>query len=88
MALLQSITKTLPGFSGELKSHPLYWKVDRVEANKNNAVAIFNAYDKKDGDAVDGKRIRFDIDLNGENFIKQAYQHIKTLPEFSNAEDC
>jgi hypothetical protein len=26
--------------------------------------------------------------LDGENPIKQAYQHIKTLPEFAGATDC
>jgi hypothetical protein len=27
-------------------------------------------------------------DLNGNNPIKQAYDHLKTLPEFSGATDC
>jgi hypothetical protein len=27
-------------------------------------------------------------DINGENPIKQAYLHLKTLPEFLNATDC
>lgn len=27
-------------------------------------------------------------DLNGDNPIAQAYKHIKTLPEFSDAKDC
>jgi len=88
MALLHSIIKTLPGFSGELKSSPLYWKVDRVEVSKNSATAILNAYDKKDGSTIDGTILKFLPDLNGENFIKQAYEHIKTLPEFSEAKDC
>ena len=26
-------------------------------------------------------------DLNGHNAIKQAYEHLKTLPEFADAED-
>lgn len=88
MALLHSIIKTLPGFSGELRSEPLYWKVDRVESTKNSASAIFNAYNKKDGSVVDGTVVKFSPDLNGDNFIKQAYEHIKTLPEFANAKDC
>jgi len=29
-----------------------------------------------------------DYDLNGENPIKQAYLHLKTLPEFADAVDC
>ena len=88
MALLHSITKTLPGFSGELRSAPLYWKVDRIEASKHSATAILNAYDEKDGSTIDGKIVKFSPDLNGENFIKQAYAHLKTLPEFAGATDC
>lgn len=88
MALLKNITKTIPNFSGELKSEPLYWKVDRVEASKNSATAILNAYDKKDGLLIDGTIVKFSPDLDGENFIKQAYKYIKTLPEFTGAVDC
>ena len=28
-----------------------------------------------------------DYDINGENPIQQAYEHLKTLPEFADAED-
>jgi len=27
-------------------------------------------------------------DMNGQNPIKQAYEHLKTLPEFAGATDC
>lgn len=30
----------------------------------------------------------FSYDINGENPIKQAYEYLKTLPEFSDATDC
>ena len=36
--------------------------------------------------ADDGYSCAYDI--NGENPIKQAYLHLKTLPEFLNATDC
>jgi hypothetical protein len=29
-----------------------------------------------------------EYDLNGENPIKQAYRHLKTMPEFSDITDC
>jgi len=29
-----------------------------------------------------------DLGLDGPNPIKQAYEHLKTLPEFEGAEDC
>lgn len=28
------------------------------------------------------------VDDSADNFIKQGYDHVKTLPEFSNAMDC
>jgi hypothetical protein len=31
---------------------------------------------------------KFAPNLDGANFIKQAYEHLKTLPEFSGATDC
>lgn len=30
----------------------------------------------------------FDLDLDGPNPIKQAYLHLKSLPEFADATDC
>lgn len=30
---------------------------------------------------------RCGYDIEGDNALKQAYEHLKTLPEFSNAED-
>ena len=30
----------------------------------------------------------FSANLDGPNFIKQAYLYLKTLPEFSDATDC
>jgi len=33
------------------------------------------------------KTYTFDANLDGPNFIKQAYEHLKTLPEFADAAD-
>jgi hypothetical protein len=45
--------------------------------------------------SVDGQMPHFSdnqhecgYDLNGANPIKQAYEHLKTLPEFAGATDC
>lgn len=40
-----------------------------------------------DGDTVLFKDYTFAPDLYGPNFIKQAYEHLKTLPEFAGAAD-
>jgi hypothetical protein len=29
-----------------------------------------------------------DLDIDGENPVRQAYLHLKTLPEFAGATDC
>ncbi len=40
-------------------------------------------------DVQDGSQDHyFAPELDRENFIKQAYEHLKTLPEFEGAEDC
>ena len=61
-----------------------YIKVEAVSGGKDNAVAsvLFKS------DTVSfTKTYEFVPNMNGSNFIKQAYGHIKTLSEFSNAED-
>jgi len=61
-----------------------YIKVEAVSGGKDNAVAsvLFKS------DTVSfTKTYEFVPNMNGSNFIKQAYEHLKTLPEFSSAED-
>lgn len=62
-----------------------YIKVECVTATKNdiNAVVSFN-----DGDRRYDRVYTFNTVLDGDNFIKQAYEHLKTLPEFADATDC
>ena len=59
-----------------------YIKVERVEGDKNKAKAFVS----QNGQFL--RQITFDVDLSGGNFIKQAYQHLKNLPEFDSAVDC
>jgi len=59
-----------------------YIKVERVEGDKNKAKAFVS----QNGQSL--IEITFNVDLSGGNFIKQAYQHLKNLPEFDNAVDC
>jgi hypothetical protein len=62
-----------------------YIKVERVNASKDSASAdvSFTENDKKTSSSY-----TFTPSLDGDNFIKQAYQHLKTLPEFAGATDC
>jgi len=62
-----------------------YIKVQSVSGNKELAKAQVSFIGDK---FVGFKSYDFPVNLDGENFIKQAYKHLKTLPEFSGATDC
>lgn len=63
----------------------MYIKVQRVAGDKT----LVNVDVLLTGDSINGKRFySFAPDLNGPNFIKQAYDYLKTLPEFAGAIDC
>ena len=63
-----------------------YVKVAVVSGDKATATAsvIFTL----NGEEAMQRSYDFAIDLDGPNFIKQAYEHLKTLPEFEDAIDC
>jgi hypothetical protein len=62
-----------------------YIKVMSVTGFKDSASAqVSFASDKANG----LKTYSFVPDMDGNNFIAQAYEHLKTLPEFVNAIDC
>jgi hypothetical protein len=66
---------------------PAYCKIIRLTGNKQQAAVLVEF-------SSDKYRINntFDVPLTtkagAENFIKQAYDHLKTLPEFAGATDC
>jgi|688.fasta_scaffold2421101_1 hypothetical protein len=66
-----------------------YIRVDTVTIfQKENCSVVVNFYFDKAKAAV--KQTSFDCkyDLSGANPIAQAYEHLKTLPEFAGAVDC
>jgi hypothetical protein len=65
-----------------------YCKVWRVSGDKENLHYDVNILDKKDGTSYRVLSFNFTPLLEGENFIAQAYNHAKTLPEFQDATDC
>ncbi len=90
MALKKTFTETKAPFSGVLEIADAYWRVENITANKTEATCAVSI-NKKDGEIttqVASKKYSFTPDLNGANFIRQAYEHLKTLPEFANAQDC
>lgn len=69
---------------GTMSLSDAYIKVESVEGSKERVVA-FVSFNSPDG--VGNQSYVFPPNLNGLNFIKQAYEHLKTLPEFAGATD-
>lgn len=65
-----------------------YIKVERIYGDKHSVVVQYSV-SQNVGDPVRVEQsAQFTPDLEGPNFIRQAYEHLKTLPEFADAEDC
>lgn len=65
-----------------------YIKVSTVEVNKSQGMANVSFYDKPNGKLLQTNIYPVAHDLNGSNALIQAYEHLKTLPEFAGATDC
>lgn len=65
-----------------------YIKVGHISGTKDSVLATVNMMDAKDGQIVKQNGYQFQPSLDGGNFIKQAYEHLKTLEEFAGAVDC
>jgi len=90
MALQKTFTQTQAPFSGSLEIANAYWRVEQVIATKNEAQCVVTINKKEDDNVeqVANKRYSFEPSLSGKNFIAQAYDYLKTLPEFAGATDC
>lgn len=85
MALKQTI-KAKDNFGIEVEIPNVYIKIETLDLNKISGKA--NLSYKNQENLIRYNQIQFGYDINGENPIKQAYLHLKTLPEFADAVDC
>lgn len=90
MALTKTFTETKQNFSGQLYVNDAYWKVEQVIVSKTHGIAVVSVSKNVDGvkNQLTSQQFTFTPNLNGQNFIAQAYAHLKTLPEFADATDC
>ena len=86
MALSKTVVKQAWG--QDLSIPNVYIKVNQIKASKELAEATITY--SVDGEVKETKGIVFNVDVadGSVNFIKQAYEYLKTLPEFSGAADC
>jgi hypothetical protein len=86
MALKKDVVIQKQNFDGSLVARNAYWKITNIGGNKNGFSISVDAF--LNGVFYERKTSAFIPDLNGTNFIAQAYEHLKTLPEFAGATDC
>lgn len=70
-----------------------YMRVDQLFGNKSEMTAVFGLYATKEtaeagADAFDNYQFKFSPNLDGSNFIAQAYDGLKSTPDFANSQDC
>lgn len=83
-----SIDKTITVATRDIEFQAAYVKVTSIQGTKTRVNAAYEFRTATDGVGFAWGESEFVPDMNGPNFIRQAYLHLKTLPEFANAVDC
>lgn len=65
-----------------------YIKVGNISGTKNRFSFTVEIKSNAAAPAVMEETYSMSPSMDGGNFVKQAYNHLKTLPEYSGAEDC
>jgi hypothetical protein len=65
-----------------------YIRVSRIAGNKSQLIITVETMSNDKSNFYFDKSYEFTPDLSASNFIAQAYEYLKSLPEFSDAVDC
>lgn len=87
MALTQEITRK-DSFGDDRVFPNAYIKVDQISGNKGLLQVVIGIYKEQGQNKIDSVSTGFSPSLDGKNFIAQAYDHVKTLDNFLNAQNC
>jgi hypothetical protein len=87
MALLKNMT-VKSNFGDEVVFKDVYIKIDTLTGNKDSLKLKVSGKKQQNDNVVFGKDYVFTPNLSGANFIRQGYEHLKTLPEFAGSTDC
>lgn len=92
MALSKTIEFTPIGFTQPAVLQNAYIRVESVTGGKNSLSVSVVVYSKKDSEMLAAQNLSFafapEVGPKANDFIAQAYAHLKTLPEFAGATDC
>lgn len=86
MALTQDITIEVG--SKQVPFLGAYAKVTEYHGNKSRMTFVVSWSEAAGAPAIRQSTYGCAVDLDGDNPIRQAYTHLKSLPEFSGASDC
>lgn len=87
MALKQNI-KVIDNFGEEKEILNCYIRIYRVDCSKTELNYYIESKKDIQSDPFKLQYQNANYEINGENPFKQAYLHLKTLSEFSDAIDC
>lgn len=87
MALQQSFS-AITNLGTQATFPKAYVKVEKIIGNLSLLEIYLAIYSAKGETFIESKKHLFIPSAEGDNFVKQAYKHLKTLPEFSDAVDC
>lgn len=85
---LQKTIAVKTDFDQEYIISNAYIRVDSINGGKDNLSVLVNSYKDKNLAPIKTNRFLFQPAMDGKNFIAQAYDYLKTLPEFVGATDC
>ena len=86
MALTQAVTLQ-NNFSEDSTFPNAYFRIDWLEGSKHFITIKVGTYKTNELFKIAENNFSFVPTLN-DNFIKQGYEYLKTLPEFADAIDC
>ena len=64
-----------------------YHKVENTSVSKAGVIILVNVYNVANGEIMDSSNFTMDYDANGGEPLTQAYNYLKTLPEYAGATD-
>lgn len=86
MALSKTIS--VAAFGQDVQIPDAYIKVSSVNGTKSEVFCTVTTHTKDQDKFVKTQIYSFAPNMNGNNFIAQSYDHLKTLEEFAGAVNC
>lgn len=81
-------TYTIGVYGQQIVVPDAYIKIATLTGSKDGMRAIAEVRVQKDGEFISKHDFVFVPELDGSNFIAQAYEHAKKQPQFEGAQDC